>query len=91
MKEGLMHAQVVNVEFTDAETAIKSLEELIPNVKASPGFVAGYWVRTDDSHGTSMAVYDTAEHAAATAPPVGAEMDGVKVTGSQVGQVMGSA
>ena len=86
-----MHAQVINVEFTDADTAIKSLAELIPNVKASPGFVAGYWVRTDDSHGTSMAVYDTAEHAAATAPPVGAEMDGVKVTGSQVGQVMGSA
>jgi hypothetical protein len=86
-----MHAQVVTVDFTDAERAIKSLEELIPNVKASPGFVAGYWVRTDDSHGTSMAVYDTAEHAQATAPPVGAEMDGVKVTGSQVGQVMGSA
>ena len=86
-----MHAQVVTVDFTDAERAIKSLEELIPNVKASPGFVAGYWVRTDDSHGTSIAVYDTAEHAAATAPPVGAEMDGVKVTGSQVGQVMGSA
>jgi hypothetical protein len=86
-----MHAQVITVDFTDPETAIKSLDELIPNVKASPGFVAGYWVRTDDSHGTSIAVYDTAEHAAATAPPVGAEMDGVKVTGSQIGQVMGSA
>jgi hypothetical protein len=86
-----MHAQVITVDFTDADTAIKSLDELIPNVKASPGFVAGYWVRTDDSHGTSIAVYDTAEHATATAPPVGAEMDGVKVTGSQIGQVMGSA
>jgi hypothetical protein len=86
-----MHAQVITVDFTDAETAIKSLDELIPNVKASPGFVAGYWVRLDDSHGTSIAVYDTEEHAAATAPPVGGEMDGVKVTGSQIGQVMGSA
>jgi len=38
-----------------------------------------------------MAVYDTEEHARATAPPVGAEMDGIKVTGSQIGQVMGSA
>jgi hypothetical protein len=86
-----MHAQVITVDFTDAETAIKSLDELIPNVKASPGFVAGYWVRLDDSHGTSIAVYDTEEHAAATAPPVDGEMDGVKVTGSQIGQVMGSA
>ena len=86
-----MHAQVVTVDFTDAEVAIKNLEELVPNVKASPGFVAGYWVRLDDSHGTSIAVFDTEDHAHATAPPVGAEMDGVKVTSAQVGQVMGSA
>jgi hypothetical protein len=86
-----MHAQVVAVEFTDAEAAIKSLDELVPNVKASPGFVAGYWVRLDDSHGTSIAVFDTEDHARAGAPPVGAEMDGVRVTSAQVGQVMGSA
>ena len=86
-----MHAQVVTVDFTDAEAAIKSLEELVPNVKASPGFVAGYWVRLDDSHGTSIAVFDTEDQARATAPPVGGEMDGVRVTGAQVGQVMGSA
>jgi hypothetical protein len=86
-----MHAQVVTVEFTDAEVAIKNLEELVPNVKASPGFVAGYWVRLDDSHGTSIAVFDTEDHARAGAPPVGGEMEGVRVTGSQVGQVMGSA
>ena len=86
-----MHAQVVTVDFTDAEAAIKDLEELVPNVKASPGFVAGYWVRLDDSHGTSMAIYDTEDHARATAPPVGGEMDGVKVASVQIGQVMGSA
>ena len=45
------------VEFTDAEAAIKDLEELVPKVKASPGFVAGYWVRLDPSHGTSIAVF----------------------------------
>jgi hypothetical protein len=86
-----MHAQVVTVDFTDAEAAIKNLEELVPNVKASPGFVAGYWVRLDDSHGTSIAVFDTEDHARATAPPVGGEMDGVKVATVQIGQVMGSA
>jgi hypothetical protein len=86
-----MHAQVVTVEFTDAEVAIENLEELVANVKASPGFVAGYWVRLDDSHGTSIAVFDTEDHARAGAPPVGGEMEGVRVTGSQVGQVMGSA
>ena len=86
-----MHAQVVTVDFTDVEAAIKGLEELVPNVKASPGFVAGYWVRLDDSHGTSIAVFDTEDHARATAPPVGAEMDGVKITSMEVGEVMGSA
>jgi hypothetical protein len=86
-----MHAQVVTVDFTDVEAAVKGLEELVPNMKASPGFVAGYWVRLDDSHGTSIAVFDTEDQARATAPPVGAEMDGVRVTGAQVGQVMGSA
>ena len=86
-----MHAQVVTVDFTDAEVAIKNLEDLVPNVKASPGFVAGYWVRLDDSHGTSIAVFDTEDQARATAPPVGGEMDGVKITSAQVGQVMGSA
>ena len=86
-----MHAQVITVDFTDMEAAIKGLEELVPNVKASPGFVAGYWVRLDDSHGTSIAVFDTEDQARATAPPVGAEMDGVRVTGAQVGQVIGSA
>ncbi len=86
-----MHAQVVTVEFTDAEAAIKNLDELVPNVKASPGFVAGYWVRLDDAHGTSIAVFDTEDQARAGAPPVGAEMDGVRVASSRVGQVMGSA
>jgi hypothetical protein len=86
-----MHAQVVTVDFTDAEAAIKSLEELVPNVKASPGFVAGYWVRLDDAHGTSIAVFETEDQARTTAPPIGAEMDGVRITGAQVGQVMGSA
>jgi hypothetical protein len=86
-----MHAQVVTVDFTDVAAAVKNLEELVPNVKASPGFVAGYWVRIDDSHGTSIAVFDTEDHARATAPPVGAEMDGVKITSMEVGEVMGSA
>ena len=86
-----MHAQVVTVDFTDAEAAIKSLEELVPNVKASPGFVAGYWVRLDASHGTSIAVFDTEDQARATAPPVGGGMPGVAVTGVQVGEVVGSA
>jgi hypothetical protein len=86
-----MHAHVINVEFTDADAAIKGLDDLIPTVKAAPGFVAGYWLRTDDSHGTSFAVFDTEDQARATLPPVGAEMDGVRIASVDIGQVMGSA
>ncbi len=86
-----MHAHIVTVDFTDADAAVKNLEELVPAVKASPGFVAGYWVRIDDAHGTSIAVFDTEDHARAVAPPVGGEMDGVRITSVEVGEVMGHA
>ena len=86
-----MHAHVVNVDITDSDAARKNLEEVVANVKAAPGFVAGYWVQLDDSHGTSIAVFETEEQARAVAPPVGGGMDGVTITGVQVGEVLGSA
>ena len=86
-----MHAQVVTVDFTDAEVAIKNLEELVPNVKASPGFVAGYWIQLDGSHGTSVAVFETEDQARAVAPQVGGGMEGVTVTQVQIGEVLASA
>jgi hypothetical protein len=86
-----MYAQVVSADFTDVEAAVKGLDGLVPTVKASPGFVAGYWIRLDDSHGTSVVVFDTEEHARAGAPPVGAEMDGVRISALEFGEVMGSA
>ena len=86
-----MHAHVVTVEITDGEAAVKGLEELVPTVKALPGFVAGYWVRLDDSHGSSISVFEPEEQARTAAPPIGGGMAGVTVTGVQVGEVVGSA
>jgi hypothetical protein len=86
-----MHAHVVTVDIADSDAAIKSLEELVPTVKATPGFVAGYWIRLDETHGTSFAVFETEEQARAVAPPVGGGTEGVTVTGVQVGEVVGNA
>jgi hypothetical protein len=86
-----MHAHVVTVDITDSDAAVKGLEEVVSTVKAAPGFVAGYWIRLDDAHGTSVAVFDTEEHASATAPPVGGGMDGVTITSVQIGEVLASA
>jgi hypothetical protein len=86
-----MHAHVVTVDISDSDAATKNLEELVPTVKATPGFVAGYWIRLDETHGTSFAVFETEEQARAVAPPVGGGMGGVTVSGVQVGEVVGSA
>jgi hypothetical protein len=86
-----MHAHVVSVDITDGDLATKGLEELVPRIKAAPGFVAGYWIRLDEGHGTSFSVFETEDQARGAAPPVGGGMEGVTVTGVQVGEVLGSA
>jgi hypothetical protein len=86
-----MHAHIVHVDFNDADAAVRDLEDVIPHLKVAPGFVAGYWIRLDGSHGTSVAVFETEDQARATTPPVGSSMRGVTVTGVQVGEVLGSA
>jgi hypothetical protein len=58
---------------------------------AAPGFVAGYWIQLDESHGTSLAVFETEELARGAAPPVGGGMEGVTVTSVQFGEVLASA
>jgi hypothetical protein len=86
-----MHAQVVTVDISDSDAATKNLEELVPTVKATPGFVAGYWIRLDETHGTSFAVFETEEQAREVAPPVGGGMGGVTISSVQIGEVVGSA
>ena len=87
-----MHAHVVNVDITDSDAAVKSLEELVPTVKASPGFVHGYWIRLDDTHGTSVAVFETEEQVCLRPRRSGAGSGkGVNTTSVQIGEVLGSA
>jgi len=60
-----MHAVVVRVSINDLEPAQQMLrEEIVPRVSQAPGFVAGYWTRSDDgSNGTSMVVFESEEAA----------------------------
>jgi len=64
-----MHAVVVRVSIGDAEIADKGLrEQLVPAVSSVPGFVAGYWTRSDDgSNGLSMLVFESEDAARAAA------------------------
>jgi hypothetical protein len=64
-----MHAVVVRVSIGDAEIAEKGLrEKVVPGVSSAPGFVAGYWTRSDDgSNGLSILVFESMEAAQAAA------------------------
>jgi len=61
-----MHAVVARVDIGgDPETAHQNLRDhVIPRVSQAPGFVAGYWTRSDDGRdGLSMIVFDSEEGA----------------------------
>jgi hypothetical protein len=87
-----MHAHVVHVDIQDVGEAVKGLEEsVIPNLKQAPGLIGAYFVAVDDSHGVSVAVFDTEEQARTAAPPEGGGSPGVTIAKVQVGPVVGSA
>jgi hypothetical protein len=89
-----MHAVVVRVSISDSESAQKGLEEkVVPRVSQAPGFVAGYWTRSDDrSNGQSMLVFESEDAARAVAERIHADVpEGVTVESTEVREVVASA
>lgn len=63
-----MYATLVNVRIAagqDVEARQGLRDQVLPRVKASPGFVAGYWLAPDGDRGTSMVIWDSREAAEA--------------------------
>jgi Antibiotic biosynthesis monooxygenase len=61
-----MHAVVVKVKIDgDAEEARARLQEkVVPTVSQAPGFVAGYWTRSDSGdNGLSMITFESEDQA----------------------------
>jgi hypothetical protein len=85
-----MHAVVVRVTISDRETAEKALrEEVVPRVSQSPGFVAGYWTRSDRPDGLSMIVFESEDAARAAADRIPQGMpDAVTLEGVEVREVV---
>jgi hypothetical protein len=89
-----MHALVVRVSLSDAESARKTLNErVVPAVSQSPGFVAGYWTWSDDqSNGQSMIVFESAEAARTVEERIhGLVVEGATVDSTEVREVVASA
>jgi hypothetical protein len=84
-------AVFVYVEVRDDAEGRKMLaEQVVPMVKGSAGFVAGYWTNLDGKTGASIAVFDSEDNARAAAPPVG-DMGPVTILNVQFGEVIASA
>ena len=89
-----MHAVVVKVSIKDSEAAQKALEEqVVPRVKQAPGFVAGYWTRSDDrSNGRGMIIFDSEDAARAAAEQLRANVpEPVTLDEAEVREVVASA
>ena len=62
-----MHAVLTTVKVSDSASATSELrEKVVPGVKQAPGFVAGYWTRSDEN-GVSLVIFDSEEQANAAA------------------------
>jgi heme-degrading monooxygenase HmoA len=63
-----VHAIVANATIHDFDRARKALvEQGVPGVSQAPGFVAGYWTRSEDNRGLSMVVFESEDAARAAA------------------------
>jgi hypothetical protein len=89
-----MHAVLVKVSISDVDNAQRELREtIVPRVSQLPGFVAGYWTRSDDgSNGRSMIVFESEEAARTAAERIGASVpEGVTFEGAEVREVVANA
>ena len=90
-----MHAALVAVTIEgDVEKAQANLREnVVPMVRQSPGFVAGYWIR-DGGVGRGVIVFETDDAAQAASERISeriGENPGVTLKGVTVGEVVASA
>jgi hypothetical protein len=86
-----MHAVLVKVSISDVEGAQKDLREtVVPRISQLPGFVAGYWTRSDDgSNGRSMIVFESEEAARTAAERIGPNVpEGVTFESAEVREVV---
>jgi hypothetical protein len=89
-----MHAVLTSVTIQDTATAEKYLrEQVVPSVKQAPGFVAGYWVRTEDE-GRAVIVFESEDAAQAASGRIServGENPSVTLNSVTVGEVVASA
>ena len=89
-----MHAVLVKVSISDAAGSVKELREtVVPRIAGAPGFVAGYWTRSEDgTNGKSVIVFESEDAAKAAAERIAANVPaGVTFESAEVREVVASA
>jgi hypothetical protein len=87
-----MHAVVVDVTIKDPDAAAAALrDQVVPQVKGAPGFVAGYWVGLEGGRGTSVVVFESEDAARSAAAQAQAPGDFVTFDSVEVGEVVAHA
>jgi hypothetical protein len=89
-----MHAVLTNVTIKDVATAEEYLrDQVVPNVKQAPGFVAGYWMR-DEGEGKGVVVFESEDAARQAAERISERVGqnpGVTLNSVTVGEVVAHA
>jgi hypothetical protein len=89
-----MHAVLTSVTIKDQATAEGYLrDQVVPNAKQAPGFVAGYWVR-DEGEGRGVIVFESEDAARAASARLEeriGENPAVTLNSVTVGEVVASA
>jgi hypothetical protein len=68
MYAALVHLTIDPDQAPAAAAAL--MNDIVPTLRAAPGFVAGYWLEPTDAGGFSMVVFATEGEARAAVPPV---------------------
>jgi len=59
-----VHAVVVTVTIHDFERGRQMLQDrIVPAVSGAPGFIAGYWTRSEDNRGMSLIAVESEDAA----------------------------
>lgn len=67
-----MHAALVHLTIDPAlapAAASAVTSDILPRVRAAPGFIAGYWVDPVDRRGFGFLLFETEEQARTATPP----------------------
>ena len=89
-----MHAVLVKVSISDFEGSVDELRgTIVPRVSQLPGFVAGYWTRSEDGgNGRSLVVFESEEAARTAAERISQNVPaGVTFESAEVREVVANA